>query len=146
MVIVVSLFLANLGSCTKEETIYQTIKDTVRIKDTIRIRDTTYYEAVCPLRGTYTGSGTSHLGNSSYSEYTFRDNNFVVGRDTAGGSFVTWGGYRNTCDSVVMSLYYSTNSSYYLLKGKFSNNRNTITGTFNNLTTPSDFGTFTLSK
>ena len=145
-VFVVCLSLLNLESCTKDETIYQTIKDTVRIKDTIRIRDTVYYDAVCPLRGTYVGSGTSHLGNSSYSEWNFRDNNFVTGKEAAGGSYVTFGGYRNTCDSVIMSVYYNTNSSYYLLKGKFSNNRNTITGTFNNLTTPSDYGTFTVSK
>jgi hypothetical protein len=140
-VAVFSLLLLQLGSCTKETEII-----TKPVKDTVYIRDTTYYDVVCPLRGTFTGSGTSHLGNSSYGSYTFQDNNFVVGREVAGGPFVTWGGYRNTCDSVVMSVYYKTNSSYYLLKGKFSNNRNTISGTFSNLTIPADFGTFTLSK
>jgi hypothetical protein len=138
--------LLQLGSCSKEDPIIQTVKDTVHIKDTIRIRDTVYYDVVCPLRGTYTGSGTSHLGNSSYSEWSFRDNNFVAGKEAPGGTYVTFGGYRNTCDSVIMSVYYNTNASFYLLKGKFSNNRNTITGTFNNLTTPSDYGTFTVSK
>jgi hypothetical protein len=141
-VIVFSLLLLQSGSCTKEkETIIEKI-----VKDTIRIRDTTYYDVVCPLRGTFVGSGTSHLGNSAYSEYTFQENNFVFGKEAAGGSYTTFGGYRNTCDSVIMSVYYKTNSSFYLLKGKFSNNRNTISGTFNNLTTPSDYGTFTVSK
>lgn len=143
-----SFFLIQLGSCTKDKEIIikETVRDTIRIKDTIRIRDTTYYDVVCPLRGTYKGAGTSHLGNSSYSEWLFQDNNFVTGKEAAGGSYVTFGGYRNTCDSVIMSVYYTTNLCYYLLKGKFSNNRNTISGTFNNLTNTSDYGTFTVSK
>src|SRR5690348_17450017 len=82
----VCLSMLNLGSCSKDQTIYQTIKDTLHIKDTIRIHDTAYYDVVCPLRGTYVGSGTSHFGNSSYSEWNFRDNNFVTGKEAAGGS------------------------------------------------------------
>ena len=148
IIIVISLLLFQAGGCTKDpEIITKTVTDTVRIKDTIRIRDTTYYDIVCPLRGTYKGSGTSHLGNSSYSEWFFQDNNFVTGKEAAASAtYVTFGGYRNTCDSVFMSVYYTTNSCYYLLKGKFSNNRNTITGTFNNLTNTSDYGTFSVTK
>lgn len=124
--VVFSLLLFQFVSCSKEDPINN--------------------DVVCELRGTFTGSGTSHLGNSSYSSYTFQDNNFVDGKEAAGEPYVTFGGYRNTCDSVIMSVYYTTNSSFYILKGKFSNNRNTISGTFNNLTTPTDYGTFTISK
>ena len=148
LLIATCFVLLQVGSCKKDpEIITKTVTDTVRIKDTIRIRDTTYYDVVCPLRGTYKGSGTSHLGNSSYSEYFFQDNNFVTGKESAASiTYATFGGFRNTCDSVIMSVYYIGNSSYYLLKGKFSNNRNTITGTFNNLTNTSDYGTFTITK
>lgn len=133
MVVLYGVFFSRLTGCTKD-TITKTINDTA------------YYDVVCPLRGNYSGLSTPSVGSPSPSFYMFQDNNFIVGKATASGAAVTFGSYKNTCDSVIMSVYYTVNSSYYLLKGKFSNNRNTISGTFNNLTTVSDFGTFTMSK
>ncbi|HZG25911.1 MAG TPA: hypothetical protein VEZ17_15085 [Chitinophagaceae bacterium] len=78
--------------------------------------------------------------------YQLQDNNFAVGTITPTGNAVTFGGYRNTCDSVFISSYFTSNSNYYLLKGKLLNSGTTITGTYNNLTTTSDFGTFSISK
>ena len=101
---------------------------------------------VCNVQGTYTGTNTASTGGTSSTTYKLKENNFIVGSSTPEGPAVTFGGYRNTCDSVIFSVFYTGNSSYYLLKGKLSNNRNTIAGSFQNLTTPSDFGTFTMSK
>lgn len=132
--LVLFLFSRQFIGCTKEDPITETVTDTL------------YYDAVCPLRGTFVGTNTPSVGTPSGIVYTFQDNNFVVGRHTVGGAGVSFGGYRNTCDSVIWNVYYTVNSSYYLLKGKISNNGNTISGSFNNLTTTSDFGTFTMSK
>lgn len=101
---------------------------------------------VCDVRGTYSGTNLSSTGASTTLTYKLQDNNFAVGSVTPSGAGVTFGGYRNTCDSVILSVYYSGNSSYYLLQGKLLNNRTTIAGTFKNLTTPTDFGTFSISK
>jgi hypothetical protein len=38
------------------------------------------------------------------------------------------------------------NSSYYLLSGRLTNNSATISGTFINASSPTDYGTFTMSK
>ena len=103
-------------------------------------------EQVCKLLGTYVGTSTTSEGSTNVMTYDFRENNFAVGRVQPTGAAVTFGGFRNTCDSVFISVFYTDNSNYYLLKGKFSNEKNTITGTYNNLTTPADFGTFTISK
>lgn len=102
--------------------------------------------AVCDIRGTYVGYNTSSTGNTASSVYKLQDNNFAVGSTSVDGPAVTFGGYRNTCDSVVMSVHYSGNDSYYLLKGKLKHQHTAISGTFQNLTNPSDYGTFTLTK
>ncbi len=100
--------------------------------------------ATCDVRGTYTGSNLSSTGATSPIIYTLQDNNFAVGRTTSGSVAVTFGGYKNTCDSVILSVYYTGNSSYYLLQGKLTGT--TISGTFKNLTTVSDYGTFSITK
>ncbi|MGN6493382.1 MAG: hypothetical protein ACTHLE_15380 [Agriterribacter sp.] len=78
--------------------------------------------------------------------YEFKENNFVVGRLQQEGEALTFGGYKNTCDSVAVSVFYTENSSYYLLEGKLSSDKNTISGTFKNLTNTADYGVFTISK
>jgi hypothetical protein len=100
----------------------------------------------CDVKGTYAGTVTASGGGSSPAVYSLRENNFTVGSVTIGGAATTFGGYRHTCDSVILSTWYNANTSYYLLKGAFSNNRTVISGTFQNLTTTSDFGTFTFTK
>ena len=102
--------------------------------------------SVCDVKGTYVGTATPSVGASSPLVYELRAENFAVGRVTVGGSAVTFGGYRGTCDSVIISTFYSGNSSYYLHKAAFNSSKTVISGTFKNLTTPSDFGTFTLTK
>jgi hypothetical protein len=101
---------------------------------------------VCDVKGTYSGTSLSSLGVTSTQTYRLQDNNFAVGSVTPAGASVTFGGYKNTCDSVYLSVYYTSNSSYYLLQGILSNNKNTISGSYANLTTPADHGTFTITK
>ena len=102
---------------------------------------------VCDVRGTYTGTAVSSTGTSVVESYRLQDNNFAVGAFTPTGPGITFGGFRNSCDSIVISAYYNAGSAYYLLKGKLSTTSPvTLSGTFNNLTVPSDFGTFVFTK
>lgn len=101
----------------------------------------------CDIRGTYAGTATASGSTiASPIVYKLQDNNFTVGSITIEGVATTFGGYRNTCDSVIISSWYNGNGHYYLLKGILTKNRTVITGTFNNLTNTSDFGTFTMTK
>ena len=101
---------------------------------------------VCDVKGVYFGTSASSTGATSTLAYYLEDNNFARSSVTLGGSFVTFGGYRNTCDSVIISVRYTSNNSYYLLKGKLLENRTKLSGTFVNLTTPTDNGTFMMTK
>lgn len=103
-------------------------------------------QTTCDLKGTYSGTSTTSTGATASMTYILRENNFALSSVTPTSPIVTYGGYRNTCDSVFISVYYTSNSSYYLLKGVLLNNRTTISGTYSNLTTPSDFGTFSIGK
>lgn len=100
----------------------------------------------CEVKGIYTGTGTATTGQYTTLVYNFLENNFVKGGTRLSSPYVTFGGYRNTCDSVFLSVYYTANDCYYLLEGKLSNSANTINGTFKNLTIPSNTGTFILNK
>src|SRR5437868_669029 len=55
--------------------------------------------------------------------------NFAVGRIEPNGADVTFGSYTATCSSIKLTVYYTENNSYYILKGKFSNNMKRIKGT-----------------
>ena len=99
----------------------------------------------CDVRGTYAGTSNNGTINSNLA-YVLKENNFAVGSVTVGGATTTYGGYRNTCDSVILSVYYTSNSNYYLLSGKLSADKKTISGNFQNLTNTSDHGTFSLTK
>lgn len=136
----------SLASCKKNvET--KTIHDTLSVtkRDTLYKIDTIDYDSKCPLRGLYVGTNTQSNGAQSNSIYTFYDNHFAIGQETLNGPATSWSGFRNTCDSVIMSVYYVSNNSYYLLKGKISTDRKTIAGTY--MTTDGLFhGVFTMSK
>lgn len=132
----------------RERIVRDTVRITVTVRDTIRIilKDSVDYDSVCPVRGTFTGTSLANAGNSSAMIYTFQDNHFVTGQAAAGGPVVTFGGFRTNCDSLVWAVNYASNNSYYIMRGKFSNNRNTISGSFRNLNTVTDFGTFSITK
>jgi len=100
----------------------------------------------CVITGMFTGESKSTKGQTAQMTYDLRDNNLAVGMSSPTGSAVTFGGYKTTCDSIYISVCYTGNMSYYLLKGKFSDDHTTITGTFQNKVTSSDKGTFTISK
>src|SRR6476661_6732435 len=100
----------------------------------------------CNLIGTYVGTSVESTGQTHLMTYDLRENNFAVGRTAAISENITFGGYRNTCDSIFLSVYHASNKSYYLLKGKLSSNGTVISGTYSNLTTTTDVGTFAITK
>ena len=102
---------------------------------------------VCDVRGTYSGTAVGSTGASINESYRFGDNNFAVGALTATGPGITFGGYKNTCDSIKFSVYYNGNNNYYLFLGKLSTTSPvTLSGTFQNLTDLTNFGTFVFTK
>lgn len=145
IIIGASSILLSSSGCQKE--VIKTVHDTVNIvmRDTLYKIDTVDYDNVCPLRGLYVGTNTQSNGNQSNSIYTFYENHFAIGQEFLDGPATSWSGFRNTCDSVIMSVYYVTNNSYYLLKGKISSDRKTISGTYAT-TDGRYYGVFTMSK
>lgn len=102
-------------------------------------------EPVCTIAGAYTGTFTNAGGGGVFT-YVFKGNNYVEGSVKPTDPVVTYGGYRNTCDSLFISSRYIANGHYYIFEGKFSNNRNTITGTYKNLSVANETGPFILNK
>lgn len=137
-------FVFSSSGCKKEGT---TIHDTLTVYkiDTLYKVDTVDFDNTCPLRGLYVGTNTQSTGEQSNSIYTFKENHFAIGQETLNGPATSWAGFRNTCDSVIMSVYYAGNKSYYVLKGKISTDKNTISGTYE-ISDGSAHGVFTMSK
>ena len=136
----------SLSGCQKDVQT-KTVHDTLSIvkRDTLYKVDTIDYDNKCPLRGLYVGINTQSNGAQSNSIYTFYDNHFAIGQEYLNGPATSWSGFRNTCDSVIMSVYYVSNNGYYLLKGKISGDRKTISGSY--MTADGKFtGVFTMSK
>lgn len=100
----------------------------------------------CNIQGLFTGTSTSSTGVTVPMIYRLQDNNMAVGLAPITSAAITFGGYENTCDSVYISVYYTVNSSYYLLKGKLLNGGSVINGVYNNLNLAADFGSFSIAK
>jgi hypothetical protein len=101
---------------------------------------------ICNIVGVYSGTSKASTGATSTLAYRLQNNDFAVSSLTLASANVTFGSYTNTCDSVFITVYYTGNSSYYALNGRLRNNKTVISGTFQNLTTPSDHGTFNIVK
>jgi hypothetical protein len=105
----------------------------------------------CTIAGNFVGTiiGTSPANNGIIAPvvYQFMDNNFLRGASTLSNPWVSFGGCRVTCDSVIWNSYNTINSGYYIHKGRFSNNRTVISGTWINLNNPTiDYGNLTVNK
>ncbi|MBL0133472.1 MAG: hypothetical protein IPP79_05395 [Chitinophagaceae bacterium] len=59
----------------------------------------------CNIQGTFTGTSTSSTGISAQMTYRLLDNNLAVGLAPITNASVTYGGYKNTCDSVYLSVF-----------------------------------------
>jgi hypothetical protein len=103
-------------------------------------------DPVCVVKGTYAGTFTNQISLTGNFYYKLGDNNFTTGSENLGDDGTAFGGYWNSCDSIKINSFNSVNNSYYYFAGKFSDNKNTITGIYKNLTTTSETGTFTLTK
>lgn len=107
--------------------------------------------SACTISGNFTGTavGTSPANNGITVSllYNFGDNNFFRVASPANNPYAGFGGYRVTCDSIIIVSYNTLNSGYYLVSAKFSNNRNSFAGTWVNQNNPSvDYGTLALNK
>jgi hypothetical protein len=110
-------------------------------------KETTVPAAVtCDVKGTYSGTWTNHLGNTGTFAYVLKADNFTTGSASLSAATTAAGSYWNSCDSLKLYTFNFINSSYYYFEGKFSADRSTVSGIYKNLTTPSETGTFTLSK
>jgi hypothetical protein len=107
---------------------------------------TTPCDPVCIVKGTYAGTYTNQYNMTATFAYLLADNNFISGAGTVTDVPTAFGGYWNSCDSIKINTWNSVNDSYYYFAGKFSTDKNTITGIYKNLTTTSEVGTFTLAK
>ena len=139
-VVLFLLFASQLtiSSCAKTQTVI--VRDTLTTRDTTTVTDT----VLCNVQGTYSGVATasanaSTAGQSTTESYILGSDNLAVGYGGSNAA-VTFGGYTNTCDSIIISSYYTSSSSYYLLKGVLSDNKMTLSGTYQNLTVTTDFG------
>jgi len=112
---------------------------------TTHISNTTSNSLVCDVKGTYSGTAVSSKGQYITEAYTLKENNFAVGTLTVGGKGVTFGGYRNTCDSVIISAHYEGNDHYYILRGAFNKDRSFLSGTYKDLNS-GIHGTFRFRK
>ena len=107
---------------------------------------TTPCDPVCIVTGSYAGTYTNQLNQTAQFAFVLGNNNFLTGAGTLAVSPTSFGGYSNTCDSLKIQSWSSTNNSYYSFVGKFSSNRTVVTGIYKNLTTTSEVGTFSVLK
>ncbi len=102
----------------------------------------------CTISGVYAGNivGTSPANNGIVVPlaYDFWVNNFCRGGNFV-NSWISFGGYRVKCDSLIWTAV-NSDGAYVIHKTKFSNNRNTISGTFQDLNNPMGYGNLTLNK
>jgi len=101
---------------------------------------------VCDVKGIYTGNGTDRFNTLIPMTYKFLENNYVVASGELTDEDNAFGGYRNTCDSIVWNAHNNINNHKYLYKGALSNNRTKLTGTYQDLDNPIDIGTLDLTK
>jgi hypothetical protein len=107
---------------------------------------TTPCDPVCSIIGNYSGTFTNQNNLTDPFGYILKENNFATSAATLGVSPTAFGGYSNSCDSVILNSWNSINSNYYYFAGKLSSDKRTITGIYKNLTTTSEIGTFILQK
>ena len=98
------------------------------------------------IEGSYFGTYTNQYLQSASFAYTLADHNFICGAADLSSEPTAFGSYSGNSDVVQMSTWNSLNKNYYSFKGKFSEDKSTIIGTYQNLTTRSEHGTFKLVK
>jgi len=101
---------------------------------------------VCDVKGIYTGMGTDRFNTLIPMTYEFLENNYVTGSRTLTDADNAFGGYRNTCDSIVWNAHNNINNHKYLYKCVLSDNRTKLKGTYQDLDSPVDIGTLDLMK
>ncbi len=100
----------------------------------------------CDIRGTYTGTAKDRFNTVFANTYHFLDNNYVTSSEEVADPENAFGGYRNTCDSVVWNTHNNINDHKYVYRCVPTENRTRITGTYQDLDNPIDMGTLDVKK
>ena len=98
------------------------------------------------IEGSYSGTYTNQFSQSASFAYTLADHNFMSGAADLSSPATAFGSYAGSGTDLNMNTWNSINRSYYAFQGKLPPNRDTIVGTYQNLTTTSEHGTFKLVK
>jgi hypothetical protein len=100
----------------------------------------------CDVTGTYTGTAKDRFNTQFANTYKFFSNNYVSASAALTDPENAFGGYRNTCDSIIWNAHNNINNHKYLYKCVLSSNRTKLTGVYQDLDNPIDIGTLDLSK
>jgi hypothetical protein len=112
----------------------------------IRPSAITYRKDQNTINGSYFGTYTNQYLQSGSFAYTLTDHNFTSGAKDLSTKPTAFGSYSGNFGDMEMKTWNSINNNYYSFKGKFSEDKKSITGTYQNLTTTSEHGTFKLVK
>ena len=100
----------------------------------------------CDITGTFTGTAKDRFNTVFPNTYRFLDNNYVTSSRALTDPENAFGGYRNTCDSVIWNTHNNLNNHKYLYRCVLTENRTKLTGVYQDLDNPIDTGTLTLTK
>ncbi len=101
---------------------------------------------LCDITGIYSGTAKDRFNTLIANTYKFLANNYVAASGTLTDPEAAFGGYRNTCDSIVWNAHNKINNHKYLYRCALSNNRTKLTGVYQDLDNPVDVGTLDLTK
>lgn len=100
----------------------------------------------CDVTGVYVGTATDRFNTVVPNVYRFFANNYMTAATTIAAPDNGFGGYRNTCDSIVWNAHNNINNHLYVYKCVLTNNRTKLTGTYQDVNNPIDIGTLDLTK
>jgi hypothetical protein len=103
-------------------------------------------DVVCDVTGVYVGTATDRFSTVSPNVYRFFGNNYMSSSTTLAAPENAFGGYRNSCDSIVWNAHNNINNHLYVYKCILTNNRTKLTGTYQDVNNPVDIGTLDLTK
>lgn len=100
----------------------------------------------CDVTGIYNGTAKDRFNTLIPNTYRFFENNYATSSAGLTQPDNAFGGYRNTCDSIVWNMRNTINNHKYLYKCALSENGTKLTGTYQDLDNPVDIGTLDLQK
>ncbi len=103
-------------------------------------------EITCDVKGVYAGTAKDRFNTVFPNVYRFFANNYITSSTTLVAPENAFGGYRNTCDSIVWNAHNNINNHLYVYKCVLTNNKTKLTGTYRDVDDPINIGTLDLTK